>query len=437
MPSGRFVVQKQMLRSCALLSILFVANGMVAAAEIGPNDDIRAAIAALRPGDVLDLRGGTYVLNSSFNISPIGTAASPITVRSKPGETAHIRQDNSNQNIIEVSNAQYFMLVGLEFSGGSHGIRLMNSSDITVQDCEIHDTGDVALSANSGGTYQRLRILHNHIHDTNGTGEGMYLGCNNDDCRVANSLIDGNYVHHTNGPTVEQGDGIELKEGSSGNVISNNVVHDTHYPGILTYSTMGNGPPNVIEGNFIFRTADYAIQSAADSTIRNNIVLGTIGLQAHQAGSPSNQRVVHNTIISAGSAIEVRNVTGAVLIANNALYSQSGSALQLISGNLGLVTVAGNVSDRGAQIGTDFVNGHYGSGPPIDLFPKSGSALIGAGVATYVEQLDFNGTSRSGVADAGAYRFAASGNPGWALAASFKSSQAAKGPLPPTNLQVH
>src|SRR4029078_9569758 len=124
---------------------------------------------------------------------------------------------------------------------------------------------------------------HNHIHHTNGTGEGLYLGCNNDTCRVANSVIEWNHVHHTNSPTVEQGDGIELKEGSYGNTIRHNVVHDTNYPGIITYTTRGNGPPNRIEGNVMWNTNRSAIQSAADAIIRNNVVLGTIGLQAHQA----------------------------------------------------------------------------------------------------------------------------------------------------------
>ena len=114
---------------------------------------------------------------------------------------------------------------------------------------------------------------------TNGTGEGMYLGCNSDECRVVNSLIEGNYVHHTNGPSVEQGDGIELKEGSYGNVIRDNVIHDTNYPGIITYSTLGHGPANIIEGNLIWNSNDNAIQSAADVVIRNNIVLdGPIAL---------------------------------------------------------------------------------------------------------------------------------------------------------------
>jgi hypothetical protein len=332
----------------------------------------------------------------------------------------------------------------IEFTGGSHGIRLMSSSFITIEGCEVHDTGDVAISANSGGTYEGLKILRNHIHNTNGTGEGMYLGCNSNACRLANSLIEGNYVHDTNGPNVEQGDGIELKEGSYGNTIRDNVVHDTNYPGIITYSTVGNGAANVIEGNVIWNTNDNAIQSAADAIIRNNIVLGApIALQSHQAGSPSNMQVVHNTVINNDAGIVVRNVVGPVVIANNAVYAQSGSAIRLVSGNLSLVTVAGNVGQGGLSgassgyvegkgIGADFVAATFGV-PPLDVFPKAGSALIGAASAAHVTPLDFNGTSRTGSSDAGAYRYNAAGNPGWKIVAGFKN---AVRPNPPTNLSA-
>jgi hypothetical protein len=423
------------------LLALFLAAPAVAV-DISPGGDLRAAIAALKPGEELVLAGGTYTVSSGFRVTAVGTEAQPIVMRAKTGERPLIRQTNAAQNIMEISTSRYFVVRGIEFTGGSHGVRLMDSDFVTVEDCEIHDTGDVALSANSGGTYEGLKILRNHIHHTNGTGEGMYLGCNNDECRVANSLIADNYIHHTNGPTVEQGDGIELKEGSYGNVIRDNVIHDTNYPGIITYSTVGNGPANVIEGNLIWNTNDNAIQSAADAIIRNNILLdGPIALQNHQGGNPMNMQVVHNTIITEGNGIEVRDVVGPVLIANNAVYSQSGTAIRLISGNLSQVTVAGNVGHGGLDgassgfveghgIAADLVNGHYGV-PPIDVFPKAGSALIGAAANTYVTASDFNGTSRSGSNDAGAYRYSPTGNPGWVLAAGFKN---AKRPMPPTNV---
>jgi hypothetical protein len=436
------------LRAFGLL--ILIARASVAGAEtyeITINDDLRAAITALQPGDELLLSGGTYSLDSRFNVTVVGLPSQPIVLRAKDGEDVLINMTTGAQNILEVQNSQYLEIRNLRFTGGSHGIRLMSSNYVTIDGCEIFETGDVAISANSGGTYEGLIIRGNHIHHTNGTGEGMYLGCNNNACRVANSLIERNYIHHTNRASVEQGDGIELKEGSSGNVIQHNVIHDTNYPGILTYSTLGNGPANIIDGNVIWNTNDFGIQSASDSVIRNNILIGeTIGLQPHQAGSPSNQQVLHNTIVTNGNGIEVRGVSGAVVIANNAIYSQSGTAISLISGNTDLVTVAGNVGSGGISgssvgyidgkgVSVDLINGHFNGMPPIDVFPAQGSALIDAGSEQYVTDYDFNGDTRENATDAGAYRFQAGGNPGWALTQGFKVlSDQGVAPNPPTDL---
>jgi hypothetical protein len=434
----------------ALLGAAAVCPCAVRAAvvEIAPGADVRAAIAALDPGDELVLRGGSYAFTSRFAVTAVGTASQPITIRGRAGETAVI-SNVSSQNVMEVVGSQYLILKNLTITGGSHGVRLMSSSYVTLEDNEIYETGDVAISANSGGTYEGLVIRRNHIHHTNGTGEGMYLGCNNNACRVLNSVIEWNYIHHTNRPTVEQGDGIELKEGSAGNVIRHNVIHDTNYPGILTYSTVGNGGPNIIDSNAVWNSNDFAIQSAADSIIRNNIVLGSVGLQQHQAGSPSNQTIVHNTIIAVGDGIEVRNVSGPITIANNAMYSESGRAIRLISGNLGLVTVAGNVGSGGIEgasggysngggIAADFVDGHHDGAPPIDLYPRAGSALIAAGSASHVTDVDFNGTPRSGNRHVGAYNYVPSGNPGWTLSAGFKSPTiVGPTPNPPTALTAN
>jgi hypothetical protein len=250
-------------------------SAKAAVVEITPSGDLRAAIAALGPGDELVLAGGTYNMSSRFAITANGTVTQPIVIRQKAGQSALIQMNTGSQNVVEVEGSSHLVLRGLRFRGGSHGIRLMSSSFVTIEDCEVFDTGDVAISANSGGTYDGLVIRRNHIHDTNGTGEGMYLGCNSNTCRVMNSTIENNYIHHTNAPTVEQGDGIELKEGSANNVLRNNVIHDTNYPGIITYSTVGNGAPNVVEGNVIWNTNDNGIQSAANAIIRNNIVLGS------------------------------------------------------------------------------------------------------------------------------------------------------------------
>ena len=437
---------QQRMRITFLLG--FAILGSVAnAAEIGPGDDIEAAAAALSPGEELVLRGGTYAFNGNVTIRANGTAAQPVTIRAKAGERPVFSQATASHNVVEVNTSSYLIIRGIEFTGGSHGLRLMNSDYITIENCEFQQTGDVAISANAGGTYEGLKILRNHIHHTNGTGEGMYLGCNNNACRVANRLIEGNYIHHTNRASVVQGDGIELKEGSYGNIIRNNVIHDTYYPGIIAYSTVGNGAPNVIEGNVIWNVTDNTMQVAADAIVRNNIILGNVAFQAHQSGSPSNIEFVHNTVVHSGSAIAVRNVTGPVLIANNAIFAQ-GAAIRLISGNTNLVTLAGNVGSGGLSggssgyrdgngIAADLVSAGYSGAPPIDAFPAPGSALIGAGDPAYATSRDFNGNPRNGAVDAGAYAFAEGGNPGWAITAGFKAGSALVRANPPENLRAN
>jgi len=398
--------------------------------EIEAGDDVEAAIAMLQPGDELVLGGGMYEVTERFGINVSGTESDPIIVRAKDGETPHIHRPNANENLVDFDSAHWLEVRGIEWSGGSAGLRLSDVSNVTIADCNIHDTGDVALRANDGGqTYENLHIVGNEIHHTNDTGEGMYLGCNSDGCRLANSVIERNWVHDTNQASVVQGDGIELKEGSYGNIIRDNVIHDTNYPCILTYSAVGNGAPNIIEGNVMWNCGDHAIQSAADAVIRNNIILSAnaygISMQPHQSGAPANLEVLHNTIVLPGQrAINVSGPEGSVVIANNAVYSETGPALQIAGG--GNVTVVGNVGVGGGGEGyvegdlmADFVAATFSGGVPNDVFPADG-ALVGAGDPAYTTDIDFNGTARQDPPDVGAYGFEADGNPGWTLQAGFK-----------------
>ena len=419
-----------------MILMCLVWGTQAAVIEIGPQDSFPNAIQNLQPGDVLELRTGDYILTSRLGISLDCTPQQPCIVRAKEGHSPHIQRPTANQNIIDIEFSNYLTFQGLEFSGGSRGLRIRESSFITIEDCDIHDTGDAAIAANdTGSMYEGLRLIRNHIYDTNNTGEGLYLGCNENRCQMFNSVIEGNYIHNTDGQSVTQGDGIEIKEGSWGNVVRDNVIHDTNYPCILTYSTVGNGPPNIIERNVMWGCGDHAIQSAADAVIRNNIILGAaadgIRNQPHQNGAPNNLTIVHNTILApSGSALRLNGVVGSVTIANNALYAQSGAALRA-AGDLTNVTALNNVGqgslvglsggfDGSGSIATDFVSASFSGGLPQDVFPQTQSALIGSANAAWLVDDDFNRTARYGDADVGVYRYRLDGNPGWTLAAEFK-----------------
>ncbi len=427
---------KKILLMTTLLLGINPSKSLATIFEISPTDNIITATNALQPGDILELTTGLYSVTSRFGVTLNCTAALPCIIRAKAGHTPHVNRPNANQNIVDIENSTYVTFKGIEFSGGSRGLRLNNSSFISLVNNHIHDTGDAAITANDNNKlYQGLNFTHNHIHHTNGTGEGMYLGCNNNSCQVFDSLFANNYIHHTNGSSVSQGDGIELKEGSYNNVIRDNVIHDTGYPCLITYSTVGNGAANILEGNVMWGCGDHAIQSAADTIIRNNIILGAafdgIHCQAHQNGVPSNLEITHNTVLNTnGSVIRISSISGPITIANNALYSQSGVAIRA-SGTLSDLTVSNNIG-QGSLIGvssgfantgslsSDFSNASFSGSLPQDVFPKASSALINTADAQYNAAIDFNLSSRVGSLDVGAYRYDTAGNSGWTIAQEFK-----------------
>ncbi len=425
--------------SCYALVVACLAltsTAHAASSEIGPADDFRTAMQTLVAGDTLTLRGGTYTLTSYFNLQLTGTATAPITIRAKAGQQPLLHFVGGGQNIVNVTSSAFLVFDGIEFSGGSRGIRLTASSDITIRNCHVHDTAANAISANdSGSDYARLAFIHNEIDHTGNTGEGFYLGCEGDACRMHDSLVAGNYIHDLTGPTVTQGDGIEIKFGSYANVVRDNVIHDTAYPGITLYGVNGHGARNVIERNLVWHSGDNGIQADSDATIRNNIVLSSvaasIGANAPPGITPGNLDIINNTLINAQyDAIHLSGVGAAILIANNALYANGHNAV-FASGATNLVTLSHNVGsgslsgvstgfDASGDIAADFVAGSYAGALPQNLIPQL--RLAGSADAAHLASDDFDGVVRGTSSDVGAYRARANELPSWILQASFKQS---------------
>ena len=258
---------------------------------------------------------------------------------------------------------------------------------------------------------------------------------------IFNSVIEGNYIHDLKGPNVSQGDGIEIKDGSYKNIVRDNVIHDTNYPGVIVYGTDGNAP-NIVERNVIWNSGDHGIQAAAEAIIRNNVVFDSradgIRSHAHQSARVGSLQIIHNTVASSrpgGAAIRISmsgqtRLTGPVVIANNALYAQAGGfalrvprsetagATVTITGNVGTGATEGlpsridrSIWNPAGQLTRD-LDDHY--------FPRRGSTLIGAANPRFVAPCDFNGTAHRKVGDVGAYVFSARANPGWTISPGFK-----------------
>jgi hypothetical protein len=375
---------------------------------------LRTALNNLVPGDEILIAAGTYAFNSNFSLNLQGTAAAPIWITGLSG--AIINMTTTGQNILNIgssSQTRYLCFRGLEFTGGSHGLRFYDCTQVWLNQCHIHGTGDAGISTNTADT-SYIHITRNEIHDTGGTGEGMYLGANGAAVIMSNSIIALNHVYDTDNGTI-QGDGIELKQGSWGNLIAENLVHECKYPCILVYGTAGQAQ-NIVERNICYDSEDNAMQIQGECIVRNNLVISAIGSafasQNHEA-NPTNIQVVHNTFVNSATAARLSTWSGGtyMVFANNACYSQSSNAINVVGGTSG-ITFAGNVTFGSVTSGvtgtaagaglSDFVNVTY-SASNRDAHPSAGSSLLGAASTTHATAQDLEGTTRVAPHDAGAY----------------------------------
>jgi len=352
-------------------------------------DRLERVLESLKAGDHIVIGEGTYTVNGRLAIRAPGTEKAPIVMEGKGHAT--ITRDDGKQNVLNIEGS-WVTLKGIEIRGGSRGLVIGAADHVLVKECEIHDTGDAAVTANSADT-SYLSFEGNHVHHTRGSGEGFYLGGNNASVVTHHTRVVGNHVHDTGG---EQGDGIELKTGSWACVIADNVVENAHYPGILVYGNGGRPERNVIERNVIVGSEDAGIQVAAEAIVRNNLVIGgkdaCIASRPHQGVTPRELTIVFNTLVNEGVCFRARAWTGTGLVfANNALYSKGGQPCDGIASDGNVV-----VPDLSAFVKLAL------DGSVRDATPAKGSPLIGGADPAHAVADDLTGAARTGTLEAGA-----------------------------------
>jgi hypothetical protein len=410
----------------------------------------------LQPGDELVLRGGIYSQSCRRAITVNGTAAAPIVIRAATGERPILTRPADTidtQNNIEIVGSSYLVLRGLAFQGGSSGVRIMGGHHITLEDCEIFETGNNAVAVNSGDA-DALIFRRNHIHHTGLSvsglteGEGFYIGCHDGACRVTNSLVEGNYIHHLRGTSDGGNDGIEIKVGSYGNLVRHNVIHDTtigrRYPCIFVY---GGGPGlNVVEGNVMWHCGE-AIQVVSDAIVRNNIALssdvGILTAPHIQVPQMRNVTIVNNTLFGHGQCLSIQwDAATDMILANNAVYcpgtvavEASGLAGRSITVRSNYVegTLTGAMLDPGSLLDGGPAAQAFSDPAYMDVWPRPGSPLIGHGNPAFAPASDFNGCARTPPVDVGAYEAdGLSSNPGWRIEPGFRRPPAGSALPSPT-----
>ena len=260
----------RLVSSKLLMAMLLVSAGSLHAQTGGrtinlvPGSSFKAAVESLQPGDTLVVNAGTYSDSGRISISVRGTASAPVLIKAADGQARPVITRPAGaavQNTINIEGAAYLTIRGLEIIGnGGDGINLNGGpSFITLETLDIHDV-DVGINFRS--SMNNITVRRNQIHRTgvgNGTGEGMYVGCNDATCIVRDALLEYNWIHDAL-PGTTQGDGIEVKVGSHSNLIRHNVIYNMPFPGIFVYGT-GANPVNIVEENVIWSCLEgiYAV----------------------------------------------------------------------------------------------------------------------------------------------------------------------------------
>ena len=346
---------------------------------------------ALKAGDELILHGALYSQSGRRAVTAKGTADQPIVIRAADGETpllTHAAQNADSYNNIEFVDCCHLVIRGLRFKGCSSGVRFIRGHHVTLEDCEIFETLNNALTMNSGNC-DSFVIRRNQMHHTGLSvsgpteGEGMYIGCHDGSCITTNSLFEGNYIHHLRSTSDGGNDGIEIKFGSYGNVVRDNVIHDTNigrqYPGIFIYG--GGKGINIVNHP---RGVSIRWSKAADMVFANNVVFcpGSTAIDASSAGD-------------------------AVFIAN------------YVNGGVSGVAIDNSRFFGGADAAQVFVDPSW-----KNFWPAPGSPLIGRADSQFVPETDFNHAARKPPFDVGAYETEdRPENPGWTLQEGFKHTR--------------
>ena len=233
---------------------------------------VQKALSTLGPGQIAYVRGGVYAQN--LQLTRAGTAASPITIRSYPGESAVLRPALSSPSypLVLSGSASYVRVQGfvIENAVGSSttNIYVDGADRIEISDCEIRFSQRQGIFVEPTST--GVQILRNLIHD-NGN--------------LANAQQDhGIYIEGTD------------------HLIAGNVIRDqVHGFGIQIYpqALRVTAVSNTIVGNALggIVVGSDGGTTASDTLIVNNVFVGNqYGVVTYWGGSVGTGNVARSNL---------------------------------------------------------------------------------------------------------------------------------------------
>jgi parallel beta-helix repeat protein len=278
-----------------------------------PWQTLQKAVTAVKAGDIVSVKAGTY---NGFIVGwdgPInGTAAAPITFKADPGVIINT-PNNKTRDGISVENCNYIVIDGFTIQPNStdlnwrSGIRmggggignvarnntvLMRSQDTqgifssfnqnqVVEYNEVSGNQDAGIYCSNSAINPTVR--GNYVHDLSTvSGQGVGIHFNGDVGQGGIGIIDGGLVEGNR--VVNCGTGISM-DGMQNATVRNNVLQDIHGKGINLYmSDASDASKNdVVVNNTIDLASDGYFSIGVRFGSTNVKVLNNIGLNGSRS----------------------------------------------------------------------------------------------------------------------------------------------------------
>jgi hypothetical protein len=217
--------------------------------QVATADQLKAALAAAEPGDVIQLAPGTY--RGSFVTQKAGTAGNPITLTGP--STAVLVNDGPSGTApscpvptagwdpgygLWLHNAPYWTIRGITVAESKKGIVLDNSHHVTIDGVTVRETDEEGVHfrrSSADGVIKNSTITDAGVV-TKDYGEGVYIGSANSNwkCHGNSGGVDRSdrvqVLDNRIGPNVSA-EHIDVKEGTQGGLIRGNTFDGTGISG--------------------------------------------------------------------------------------------------------------------------------------------------------------------------------------------------------------
>ena len=289
---------------------------------------------SVHPGDVIWVRGGTYVGNFQSSLS--GTANSPIVVREYPGERATLDGNTETPTVITLTiHGQYTWFWGLDIT---------NSNPLRILDYP----GSCGPRGDGVGNYAvGTKLINLVVHDgCNGIGDWS-TGLNPSNTEVHGCIIYGNGAIGTDRG---HGHGLYVQNQTGTKTHTDNISFNSFDYNFHAYTEGGYLNNIVLDGNDFFNSGALGGYATTD------ILVG--GLHVAQNPVLSNNSVYDST---GGTALAIGYSAGDtnVSLINNYLSTRSGNAIQAVKSTFSVVSgnlFNGGISQSGGS--QDFITGN-------------------------------------------------------------------------------